>query len=354
MEKLLTKPSAPQKQKIFFIEILRIFACFAVILLHSTGDVMSNTSLYGTRTWDLVNFINASTRFAVPIFFMISGYLAFSSTKEHDIKTFLKQKVVRSLLPLFIYSFLYYLFTNKGAKISVLDFLFRFVSMDVHYHLWFMYTLIGLELLVPVLKKSVQNLDNKMLWYFFLIAIFPTTIGPFINKLFNIWLFRFEPLILGYFGYFLLGYILGKTEFSKNKRILIYLNGALWILIGYFGNKLLSSNEAIDVFFNGGYQINSYFIASALFIFAKYNFKEFKKDFINSLILNISKLTFDIYLIHAFVLTNIQSIPNSGHIINLVLLSIPTFIVSLIIAFVIDKLKQFIKNKLILKIWTKN
>ncbi len=346
MIKTLIKTNAPPKQKIFYIEILRIIACFAVILLHSTGNVITTTSLYGTNTWNFVNFINATTRFAVPIFFMISGYLAFSSPKEIDLKKFLKQKAIRSLLPLFIYSFLYYIFNNTTESISILDFLSKFISMDVHYHLWFMYILIGLELLVPVLKKSIQNLDTKMLWYFLLISIFPTTIGPFINKIFDIWLFRFEPLILGYFGYFLLGYILGKIEISKKKRILIYLNGVLWIFIGYFGNKILSSNEEIDLFFNGGYQLNSYFIATALFIFAKYNFKEFKTKFMNSLILNISKLTFDIYLIHAYVLSRIQSIPNSGHIISLILLSIPTFIVSLFIAFIIDKLKQFIRNKL--------
>lgn len=201
------------KNRIFYIELLRVIACFAVIVLHSINNILPNALIYGTATWKLANFINVTTRFAVPIFFMISGYLAFSSTKEYSIKDFLKNKFITLVVPLFIYSLFYYIFLNTSGNFSISDFLFKFISMDVQYHLWFMYTLIGLELLVPVLKKSVQSLDNNGLFYFWLISIFPTTVGPFLNKLFKTWLFRYEPLVLGYFGYFLLGYIIRENRY---------------------------------------------------------------------------------------------------------------------------------------------
>ena len=90
------------KQKIFYIEVLRIIACFAVILLHCTGTIISNTQLYGTHTWNFVNFINVITRFAVPVFLMISGFLSFSSIKEYTLKTFLQKKFY-----VYLYHYLY-------------------------------------------------------------------------------------------------------------------------------------------------------------------------------------------------------------------------------------------------------
>lgn len=328
------------KNRIFYIELLRIIACFAVIVLHSINNILPNALIYGTNTWKLANFINVITRFAVPVFFMISGYLAFSSTKEYSIKDFLQNKFITLVVPLFAYSLFYYIFLNTSGKLSVSDFLFKFISMDVQYHLWFMYALIGLELLVPVLKKAVQSLDNKGLFYFWLISIFPTTVGPFLNKVLKIWLFRYESLIFGYFGYFLLGYIVGKIDIQKKNRILIYLNGLAWAFISYFGTIYLSSSERIDLFFNGGYQINSYFIAIAIFVFAKYNFKETANKFFNNAVLKIARLTFDIYLIHAFVLSLLQNYTNAGHIISLTLLSIPTFLISLVLAFGIYIIKE--------------
>ena len=63
MEKMLLKTPINSKQRLFYIEVLRIIACFAVILLHSTGTLVTNTSLYGTHTWNFINFINAIISF---------------------------------------------------------------------------------------------------------------------------------------------------------------------------------------------------------------------------------------------------------------------------------------------------
>ena len=76
--------------------------------------------------------------------------------------------------------------------------------MDVYYHLWFMYTLISIELFVPIFAKLVKNTERKFLCDFFILTILPSTILPLINKIFDVWLFRFEPVILNYVGFFLL------------------------------------------------------------------------------------------------------------------------------------------------------
>ena len=331
-----------KKDKLMYIEVLRIISCFAVILLHCVSSVVTNYEIYGTTTWNLANLINAMTRFAVPIFFMISGFLALHSKKEIKIIDFIKKKFVRLVIPLFAFSFFYYFLAFRGTdSFSILDFLFKFISKDVEYHLWFMFSLFALELLVPLLKK----LDKQTLIYIFTLSILSTTICPCINKIFDVWLFRFEPLMYGYVGFFILGYLLGTAEFSKKQRLGIYLSGVVWILISYFGNIYFSSFGKLDLYFNGGYTINLYFIATAIFVFAKYNFNEIKNIFINKSIIKLGSLSFYAYLFHVFALNTCKNIPNSGHILELVLLAIPTFLFSMLLAYVLNEvLKIFKKN----------
>lgn len=331
-----------KKEKIFYIELLRAVSCFAVILLHTVNNVITNTEIYGTNTWNIANFINSISRFTVPIFLMISGFFSLNSKKNESVTAFLKKKFKRLFVPLVIYSALYYVAETlmSRGKFSVFNFLFRFITMDIHYHLWFLYTLLSIEIFTPLFKTVVQNIDRKKLWYFFIITILPTTICPLINKITGVWLFRFEPVILGYFGYFLLGYIIGTADISKRNRTFIYISGFFAILASYFGTKMLSSLQEIDVFFNGGYQFNSYLIATSIFVFAKYNLNKCNNTFFNRLVIKLGNLAFGIYLIHALVLEFLIHITNAGHIFTLVLLSIPTFIISALISYIIQESRK--------------
>lgn len=51
------------------------------------------------------------------------------------------------------------------------------------------------------------------------IILFPTTLRPILNQLLPVDLYFFDPLMEGYVGYFLLGYLLGK-ETAKNHILL--------------------------------------------------------------------------------------------------------------------------------------
>ena len=109
------------------------------------------------------------------------------------------------------------------------------------------------------------------------------------------------------------------------------------IAISYFGNQYFSSKGGIDLFFNGGYQINSYVIASAVFVFAKYfwNESDEKKS-----VVALGSYTFSIYCMHAIVLEKLINYTHASHIVELILLSVPTMIISAIIAMIISQVKK--------------
>ena len=61
--------SMEQKEKILYLEIIRILAIFSVILLHCNAEYFSDGKIFETKTWWLSNTINAASRFGVPVFF---------------------------------------------------------------------------------------------------------------------------------------------------------------------------------------------------------------------------------------------------------------------------------------------
>ena len=83
-------------KKILWLDILRIIAMVAVVLNHSWG--LFSYDLYdtykGTPIFYLDNLLNCSTRFNVPIFFMISEALMLGREKYRNIKICLKKTIM--------------------------------------------------------------------------------------------------------------------------------------------------------------------------------------------------------------------------------------------------------------------
>ncbi|MGL5085683.1 MAG: acyltransferase family protein, partial [Clostridium sp.] len=70
--------------RIYYLDVLRIISILGVILIHDTASNVANLSHIGSESWWVANILNASFRWAVPIFFMISG--ALLANKEESLK----------------------------------------------------------------------------------------------------------------------------------------------------------------------------------------------------------------------------------------------------------------------------
>ena len=62
-----------EKERVAYLDCLRCFAIFLVIVLHVLVPVVSNTGLYGVPSWELCVVLDAFTRVGVPLFFMLSS-----------------------------------------------------------------------------------------------------------------------------------------------------------------------------------------------------------------------------------------------------------------------------------------
>lgn len=298
-------------KKILYLDILRIIAIELVILLHCISDFIVMPSLYGSRSWNIFNFMNEICRTGVPIFLMISGFLMLDNPQTSNIKVFYKKHLSRILIPLLVWNVIYFIYfiVIDNKPIDIKGFIDALINNGNAYHLWFVYMLFGIYLVTPFIHIIVKNCTTKQLSLFFMLIIFAGTIRPFINTITPMYIYLFEPLFENYMGYFLLGYILAKSELNSRIRIFIYVGGIIGFLIGTLGSFFASSANGINLIFNTGYSINHYLVAAAIFTTMKYfrlNHTEVSRKSVSGL----SSIVFGVFFIHVIIIDLINRVVN--------------------------------------------
>ncbi len=307
-----TNDLSANKTRQVFPDTLRIFAAVLVILLHVQMDYLNHASNFGKPFWWITVYLNEFTRVGVPIFFMLSGYLLLSGKGSDNILSFYRSRFSKLILPFLWASCVYYLFYRlaSGGKLFDMAFVDQMLNTGTAYHLWYLYSLGMLYLFIPFLKMIVSHAEKeKKTWILLLLLVlmtWQTTLKPTLNMIFSPHLYFYLSAdgIVGYFGYAMLGYILGKHEIPKIASLVIIGAGitsfAVFPLI--LGNDIITSGS---FFWNGGYTINHYIEAAAVFLAAK---ALFKPDFASahgktaSVLSYLSSLTFHVYIVHVLML----------------------------------------------------
>ena len=145
------------------ISYLRIFATICVIYLHTCSTLSENQELFDLSKMQKI-FFNASYQmmyWAVPVFFMITGMLFLRKEMHVKSSEWLFKYSRRILLALVVFGIPYAalkLVMADGLSISLLDKAILASLSDTGFgHLWYLYALIGIYLIMPVLKKFVDN-----------------------------------------------------------------------------------------------------------------------------------------------------------------------------------------------------
>ncbi|MGL4654851.1 MAG: acyltransferase [Sarcina sp.] len=141
--------------------LIKIFCCFLVVYQHIVGRFLNSQNatisthlIYGT----LLNF----SRFAVPIFLFITGFVIMKSYENLTLKDFYKKKFTRIL---YIYIGANLLFITPRfiqPEYSINLFIQDFIFGKASSHLWYLNALIKIYLCYPIFKLIVLKL-NKLL-----------------------------------------------------------------------------------------------------------------------------------------------------------------------------------------------
>lgn len=217
----------PKPQPIEWISNLRVKALFLVIILHASSPLLMDMQKAKLSDWLAADFYNALSRFAVPVFVMITGALTFN--KEYEIGSFLKKRLSRIIWPFLFWSLVYVGYGWYDEELNFNNDIWHNVMLVLHqlkygayYHLWYVYMLIGLYLIIPVLSKFVRNATEKEIQYFLVVWFIVIAFSqPYLS---HFWPQVDVRYFTGYIGYLVLGYYLANKPMPE-KGIL----APLWI-----------------------------------------------------------------------------------------------------------------------------
>ncbi|EKG42922.1 hypothetical protein Pav013_0878 [Pseudomonas syringae pv. avellanae str. ISPaVe013] len=253
--------------------------------------------------WWAVNFYESISRAAVPLFFMVSGALLL--TKETSARASLK-RIWRVTLPLFVWSIVYLAwFQYTGTPFD--DWVLRILRGPVVAHFWYLYTLIGAYLFLPVLIGffKIENTSSTVL------AMAGWFIGSSIVPLFYVlnqkgylgvdW--GFLPL---YAGYIVAGGLIYHRVRSSDA--LVSLAAVTWAVC-VSATALLTWQYSISV----GHADETFYVYSSPFVVlaalssfillrALFNRVFLKSGRIRSFLIWAGKLNFGVYLVHVLVM----------------------------------------------------
>ena len=313
---------------------IRIIACLLVVIMHAPLPSEQANGI----------FLSSLSYFTAPcigLFFMVSGALLLPI--KTDANNFIKKRLNKVVIPTLFWSIFYIAanFIKGDCQGSLIKELISIpFSAQGNPVLWFMYTLIGLYLLAPILSRWLQAASQKELEFYlglWGISLCYPLLVPFLEI--NTGNTGILYYYTGYAGYFVLGYYLKQYPQRLSWKVLI---PALSVSIAtpIVCKVLQWKVDFYEVF----WYLSIFVVIQCVCWFQTITKLPLKfSNRIETMISRIANLSFGIYLIHIFIMryilwkcdfiTNINS-----YILQTSTIAILTFVLSTLSCYLISLL----------------
>ncbi len=264
--------------RIRYLDSLRALATVAVVAIHVAGN--NWYGYVGSSDWMVFTVYAGICKFCVPIFFMISGALFLNPGRKCDLKRLYAHNILRLVLFLIVWSIIYLLFhlLESGEDVtpaSLAGCVKSILKGDTQTHFWFVYALIGIYVVSPIIKVFTDNAGKRMIQYYLILWLVIQSVFdavsevPLIAPVFNNIAKMQIQVTMSYLGFFVLGHYLATYDLGSRARKLVYALGACGLTtsiiltmylsivngipdetcFGYFFPGLVLYSAAVFVFF---------------------------------------------------------------------------------------------------------
>ncbi|MCW3999054.1 MAG: acyltransferase family protein [Candidatus Bathyarchaeota archaeon] len=300
------------------VDLIRTVAIVLVILLHAAiepNPALSQMSPEGVALWWTSDIYNSIARVCVPLFIMLTGALLLQPSKTNEpLGAFFKKRWNRIGIPVLFWAGLYFIwdFLVRGEALTPTSFVQGLLA-GPYVHFWFIYILIGLYLITPLVRVFVAYASWKVIRYFFLLWIVGTAVIPLLTLIADIspaatWFGESVFLLTGLVGYFILGAFWSKLKLRIWVLAAMFTLSTLWTIVAtYFLVGALG--ESYSQFFLGATSFSVIVASVSLFgILASTSNVALQTRYPNAsrVLAVISANTLPIYLLHIMVLETLQ------------------------------------------------
>lgn len=315
-----------------WVDLTRVVGAFLVVVAH--------ISFHGAEPSLAPSFYFVLSRIAVPLFFMVSGYLLLG--REESYGDFFRKRALKVFVPFLAWSVIYLLWKREGFDLPfslklAASYLIKILRGPRENHLWFFYALIGLYLFTPILRVFVARASLRDLLYFCGLWFLVVPVFSFVQEFTPIKIGFELYFIAGYSGYFMLGYVLRKFEFTRSQ-----LYGLAFLFLVLFAATTLLDARLESEYFVSYLSVNIVLMTVIAFILLR---EVPIDDRLNRFLVPLSRASFGIYLAHVIVLAELEKLPlisgwfAAGSPVYMIpFLGLMTFLASFVLVAVIQKI----------------
>jgi surface polysaccharide O-acyltransferase-like enzyme len=242
---------------------------------------------------------------------MLSGALLLQPSKtDEPVKVFLKKRLSRIGLAFLFWSIIYFAwnyFVNHQTLTadSVIQ---SFLSGGAYFQFWFIYLIMGLYLITPVLRIFVAHSNRSLMRYLLVLWFIAASLLPLLHLITGFDVDKNLFLFSGWMGYFILGiYLIGtQTKTKTLKRLLV-----AGIVLTILGSWLMAYPfHSLEQYYFFAFTLSANVILSSIALFSLLikrpadwpsNHPRFKQ-----LIRAISANTLPIFFLHIIVLETLN------------------------------------------------
>lgn len=199
-------------EKLAWPDRLRNLATILVVSIHVCAPIPMQGTDYNSSAWWTGNLWCSLGRPAVPLFVMLSGYLLF--TKVYPLSYFLRKRFARVLIPALFWMPVYLLYNHLANHnpATWTDVVRHVIEGPVHYHLWFIYLIVGLYLTYPIIAPFVRQATDREMLFFFIMCFYGCWAYKILDSFFAVKPMMFVELFTNNAIYFVGGYYLAMKH----------------------------------------------------------------------------------------------------------------------------------------------
>ena len=322
-----------KKTREYSFDILRAISMVMVIIIHVSNVYCRKYGLISSNSYVFSLIFNTISRVSVPIFFMISGALLLN--RNFDKSKYIN-RIIKFIILIVAWDIIYLIWEYLYLGIKY-DKLYMLLVSPYRAHLWFLYTIIILYLIQPILKYILNKANNLIkiglfiLWFIFsTLSMYNYTIAQTFT-------------IFCYTGYFVIGYYL--YNYIKNQKLNKYnLIAILMLLISYSASIYLNYKSTLqfNMFYNNFFAYRAPYIILCSFVLFTLIYNWFHSSKPHNIIMFFSDISLGVYLIHGIFLditTKIFDYTKINALIGVPLFTIIIFICSIISVYILRKSK---------------
>jgi surface polysaccharide O-acyltransferase-like enzyme len=293
--------------KLAWANNLRAAATLGVVFIHCSSYVILDFGHIDNNHWLIAVIFNTAVRWSVPVFVMLTGSFVLSNYND-QLGNFLANAFKKIIIPFLIWSIVYLLYNNWdelfGLALSNVQkraLLVEKALSGTEVHLWYVYMIISVYLVIPIFSKWTNLARTKELtlflgcWFFFLITT------PFLNNYATDFQLNY---FTGYIGYLIAGFYFFKY-LTLNKA-------TLWALL------IISIASIATITYGASFEKKEFNdallspLTPGIFIMSASIYLLFKQSsvtlssWMTSLVNQICKYSYGIYLVHYLILAMIN------------------------------------------------